>query len=213
MKNTIYQFLISILLFGSVLFVGGGCSVNEETIQQDNALADTEDNETKDLQPNIEDIIEHSNATPSVKDLLKEYPHLFSEFEKMPSMYQQSLVVPSLSDIPFDFEEVKIEIMDDGANVFLNSEDKTIRTGVWSRDSISTMGEEVELNKGVIGYLYDDDSLAIHWREPVENSPFLYGVGLTTRELNPLVIKENEFTREDAFTVTNSLIDNYFDND
>lgn len=204
MKSYIYRFLVVFVVITAIsLLVSCSSNMNME-LQDDNKEV---------LQKKKEEYIELTNATPSVKDLLKSYPHLVNDFKKVPLEDQGILVVPTLSEIPFAIKKVELAEIDfdygyRSISVLFSGTDERLKISVWERSEILAIGEEVKLNNGIIGYFYNaDNQMAIHWRDPKEGSTLLYGVGLGNIDFETFTVKPNEFTKEDVIKLSNSIID------
>ncbi|MFS0824710.1 hypothetical protein [Bacillus sp. 1P02SD] len=211
-----WKLFVPVFVFGTLL-LGAGCSYTQDIKSEEEITGSIKpvDNEVErvELTSEFHNELGKTNATPSVKRLLKEYPYLINPFKDIPLEEQGIIAVPEQSQIPFEFKEVKIEYnpyKPNNIDVVYKGGDKLITVSVWEWDKpLSDTGEEIQLNRGVTGMLYDNNkSLSIHWKYSSDKSALTYGVSLLTINLD-MSLKKNEFSRENAINVANSIIDNY----
>lgn len=168
-----------------------------------------------DSKENIDTDIDHTDLTPSAKALFKKYPYLFKAYKENPVRDPESFVVPTLSDIPIEIKEVKVNnmYMGDVIEVMYYGDDQSIKVIVSGSSEVTPKigKEEIKLDKGITGYFSDkNDEIFIKWEIPIPNDEYVmwYSIGLVTWDFETVKKKENKFTKEDAIKIANSLINN-----
>lgn len=153
----------------------------------------------------------------SFEKLLDDYPQLKPTFNSIPTELHDKIVAPSLEEIPFKIEEVKLDYDNDSTGmipaimILYTGENKRITSTVWYHDGTSIPGEEVLLDHGIKAfYLNDIEVIAITWRDPDKDSRLLYRVGLLTFEEGSLTKAKNQLTKNDAISIANSIVNNYY---
>ncbi|WP_159462055.1 YcxB family protein [Salirhabdus sp. Marseille-P4669] len=167
-----------------------------------------ESNETADI--NL------SNVSLSVQNLLDKYPSQKKAFSELPVMYQEKMVVPSHSEIPFNIKEVEVynHVINgdtDSAYIFYQGHQEALAILIYEHDNITTRGREfVNLNQNITGYYHDRyEEKSIFWKDPNKRSSFVYSVSLIKREYGTAKKEKNTFSKEDLVKIANSVIDNY----
>lgn len=154
---------------------------------------------------------------PSFEKLLDDYPQLKPTLKNIPVELHDKIVVPSLEEIPFKIEDVELDYDNDSTGmipsimILYTGENKRITSTVWYHDGTSIPGEEVLLNHGIKAfYLNNREEIAVTWRDPDKDSGLLYRVGLLTFKEGSITKAKNQLTKNDAISIANSMIDNYF---
>lgn len=153
----------------------------------------------------------------SFEKLLDDYPQLESTYNRIPTKLHDKIVAPSLEEIPFKVEEVQLDYDNDPTGmipaimILYTGDNKRVTSTVWYHDGTSIPGKELLLDHGIKAfYLNNIEEIAITWRDPDKNSKLLYRVGLLTFEKGSLTKAKNQLSKDDAVSIANSMINNYY---
>lgn len=197
-----WKMFVAVLGFG-ILFLGTGCSQAQKE-------------PVKLTQSEVDKQLEKTNATPSVKKLLSQYPNIINSFKEIPLEYQYTLAVPDPGLIPFEVKEVKIEYnpySPGEIDVVYKGSDKyaiyaIISVWVWDKP-LTDAWEEIRLNKDIAGVLISDKkTLAVDWKYS-DKSIWVYRASLSKADPENMAPREHGFSEEEVINIANSVIANY----